>query len=345
MTLCAAWIREVGDSQELVFVTDSTLTGGEKWNHGVKLFELPRQDCLLCFAGETSRAYPLILNLTAAIKHNERLRNPKLDIADVLYSVADLFTELVKQIRDLPKGGDNADIGSEAKFLFGGWSWRENRFRIWQLQYATDAKAFIFIEATTGSRSRVCVFLGDPDDDQTSVAAEAKKRYSERFASYDVIDNRLDMEPLSIVSDISRKPEVYHVDGALQIGKVYRSGSNELFGVMWPSVKGDPHFLGKRYAKHAKPNVRYFDPDTSELIEEELPKSLANMADFEETEDIDFLRTCYAEEGNFIKATLSEKEREQLLGIFRERAYQDFKQKAEANPLTGNVPEPTHDEL
>ena len=67
MTLCIAWIKETSQSEELVFATDSALTGGEKWNHGVKLFELPRRDCLLCFAGETYRAYPLILNLISTI--------------------------------------------------------------------------------------------------------------------------------------------------------------------------------------------------------------------------------------------------------------------------------------
>ena len=34
MTLCAAWIRQVNDTEELVFATDSTLTGGERWDHG-----------------------------------------------------------------------------------------------------------------------------------------------------------------------------------------------------------------------------------------------------------------------------------------------------------------------
>ncbi len=38
MTLCIAWIRqEKEQNQELVFATDSMLTGGgETWKHGVK---------------------------------------------------------------------------------------------------------------------------------------------------------------------------------------------------------------------------------------------------------------------------------------------------------------------
>src|SRR5690349_21535580 len=102
MTLCIAWIREAAGSEELIFATDSALTGGEKWNHGVKLFELPRRDCLLCFAGETYRAYPLILNLISTIKHNDHLQNPTLDIQDVLYGIVELFTELVTSIFEKP---------------------------------------------------------------------------------------------------------------------------------------------------------------------------------------------------------------------------------------------------
>ena len=84
MTLCTAWIRQSNNTEELVFATDSTLTGGEKWDNGIKLFELPRKDCLLCFAGSTFRAYPLILNLVSSIKFNSYLSKPETDITEVL---------------------------------------------------------------------------------------------------------------------------------------------------------------------------------------------------------------------------------------------------------------------
>lgn len=330
MTLCAAWIREVNDSQELVFATDSTLTGGEKWNHGVKLFELPRKDCLLCFAGETYRAYPLILNLTAAIKHNERLRNPKLDLLEVLYSVAELFTDLVRSIFNKPTG-DADYIGSEAKFLFGGWSWRENRFRIWRLSYTLDSEMFIYTEETLNARSRVCVFLGDPEDSTRNIAQIAVQRYKDELNRVDKFDGQLDMEPLRVLVDMCRDTSIYEVDGALQIGKVYRSGSSEFFGIMWPSVSGDAYFLGKKYAKYDRPRSRYYDPDTCDLIEDQLPKRLANIDEFSDSEDYEFLQDCYSQEGNFLKEILNEKERERLIVIFREHAYLVFSKAAEIN--------------
>jgi len=98
MTLCVAWIRQVNDMEELVFATDSTLTGGEKWDHGIKLFELPRKDCLLSFAGSTARAYPLILNLVSSISFDKQLDSPATHIEEVLKHIADLFTDLIQKI-------------------------------------------------------------------------------------------------------------------------------------------------------------------------------------------------------------------------------------------------------
>ncbi len=98
MTLCAAWIRQINSVEELVFATDSSLTGGEKWNQGVKLFELPRPDCLICFAGDTGRAYPLILNLLSSIKLSKKLQSSHTNIEEVLAHLSPMFTSLVGTI-------------------------------------------------------------------------------------------------------------------------------------------------------------------------------------------------------------------------------------------------------
>ena len=80
MTLCITWIRQDGDENELVMATDSRLSGGDSWDSGVKLFELPRQDCLLSLAGATARAYLLILNTILSIKLDQQLATPHTDI-------------------------------------------------------------------------------------------------------------------------------------------------------------------------------------------------------------------------------------------------------------------------
>ena len=137
MTLCAVWIRHTptGD-QELVFATDSCLSAGDRWPAGVKLFELPRKDCFICFAGESLRAYPMIFNLIQSIESSPALKNPQTDLLDVVKHAENLFTDLVQAI-DLT-GRSNPDYEEErgnAKFIFGGWRWQTNEFYIWRLAY------------------------------------------------------------------------------------------------------------------------------------------------------------------------------------------------------------------
>lgn len=331
MTLCAAWIRQEKDNQELVFATDSVLTGGEKWNHGIKLFELPRKDCLLCFAGETYRAYPLILNLVTILKQDKKLHSSKLDLQDVLYGLVDLFSELVESIFNKPSG-NNSGIGSEAKFLFGGWSWKQSRFRIWKIFYSIELKGFAFSEETTEEeKSRFCVFLGDPETAEKNIAGIAKKKYEEHLIKKDKFDAQLDMEPAEVIIEMSRSREVYYVDGALQIGKVYKSATNEFFGIYWPSSDGRPTFLGKYYEAHSKPNIKYYDPDTCIILDDKIPKSLVNLVEFQNNKEYEFLKSCYSDENNFLKDDITETEKEKLLTIFQEHSYRVFLDKAEEN--------------
>lgn len=329
MTLCIAWIREAGEDEELIFATDSTLTGGEKWNHGVKLFELPRTDCLICFAGQTLRAYPLILNLISTLKHNEELNNPALDINEVLKGIVILFNELVNSIFDYPVGVAE-EIGSEAKFLFGGWSWKDSRFKIWRLYFSPDFKGFIPVDETALKKSKMRVAIGDPSEDGNDIAQVADQKYRDLIRQLNREDDPLDMEPLTVLIDMCLDKKIRDVDGSVQIGKVYKSGTTEFFGIMWQSALGKPHFLGKPYEKHDKPRVRYFDPSNCEIISE-IPKSLVNIEEFNGTDDYDFLRSCYTEEGYFLKQEITEKERIRLVSIFRDYSYGVLIKEAERN--------------
>ena len=62
----------------LVFATDSRLRMGEAWDMGLKLLNLGRSDCLLCFAGDTQRAYPLILQGSNSRQFNVDWADPRL---------------------------------------------------------------------------------------------------------------------------------------------------------------------------------------------------------------------------------------------------------------------------
>lgn len=316
MTLCIAWIRQHGTEQELVIATDSRLTGGESWDYGVKLFELPRQDCLLCFAGGTERAYPLILNTITSIKFDKYLASPYTDIHNILEYLTDLFTALVQEIKESVEPIHEAR--GLAQFLFGGWSWKNQQFGIWRLYYEPALGAFTH-ESIDPGRARVFTFIGDHIED-------AQKLLMEKFGGIDrLLSSPLDMEPLQVLAEMSRRDTDYSsIGGALQVAKVYRSGTSEFFGVMWPSLAGQPTFLGRPFPDHDLPSVRLIDPDTASLIEDSLPENLTLTEIDEELygNEFEFVLDCYPE--GQLKPDLSEKKQKRLMKAIHGAAYKKY---------------------
>lgn len=335
MTLCTAWIRQTDEGEELVFATDSCLTGGEKWKHGIKLFELPRKDCLICFAGSTIRAYPLVLNLVSSIHLDDYLKSPSAKLEEVLEYLSELFTKLVKTITEVDKTQIHEERGA-ARFLFGGWDWQHGQigaFRVWELFYSKEVEGFIFNELTNNTSQTIFyTFMGDA---QIDIEKEAKERFNILILDEDKVGSKLDMEPIRILAGISSDRNIREVDGSLQIAKVYKSNRTEFFGVYWESSKGNPCFQGREYSEINKPLVRYFNPDTFEILESDLPDNLANINEGVYGDDFEFVRDCYDEKGNLVK-DLPEKSKYHLRLIFKDVSYRLFldQQEKEAKKVT-----------
>lgn len=329
MTLCTAHIRQVNDTEELVFATDSCLTGGEKWKHGIKLFELPRKDCLLCFAGNTIRAYPLILNLVSSIHLNHYLQSPSATLEEVLEYLSEQFTELVSKIISEVPGENIHELRGDAKFLFGGWDWQKGNsgaYRVWKLYYNSAVESFVFDELTEDTtKTRFYVFLGDPEE---AIEKEAKERFKKILIDEDLLDAKLDMEPLRVLRDISLEKGIREVDGSLQIAKVYKSNRTEFFGIYWASSKGKPCFQGREYNEINKPLIRYFNPDTFDILESDLPNKLNDISEELYQNDYELVRECYDDDG-YLKEEVSEKQKHILRMVFKEVAYRQFLQQQE----------------
>jgi hypothetical protein len=322
MTLCVAYIRQVDQAEELVFATDSCLTGGEKWKHGIKLFRIPKRDCLLCFAGSSLRAYPLVLNLISSIHLDKYLQSPEASLQDVLQYLSSLFTDLITKIISEIPGEDIHELRSGVQFLFGGWDWSagpSGAFIVWKLYYSKEVEGFIFDELTNNGKKRFYTFLGDP----VEIESKAKEMYKKMLYESDRQDDPIDMEPLMILRDISLSEEYREIDGSLQIAKVYKSNKSEFFGIYWPSSKGKPCFQGREYNDLNKPLVRYFNPDSFEIFESELPDKLMSITEEIYGSDFEFVKGCYEESGH-LKLGLPEKSKHTLRLIFKEVAYRLF---------------------
>ena len=326
MTLCVAWIRQVHDTEELVFATDSTLTGGEKWDHGVKLFELPRKDCLLSFAGSTARAYPLILNLVSSITFDKHLNSPGTHIEEVLKHISELFTDLIQKIVKEVDSDDIHKLRGEARFLFGGWDWRRGLFRVWELFYAKEVEGFLFKEITDDdTKTRFYTFIGDAQQDDFS--EQTKKRFQKLLIDEDKLDSKLDMEPLKLLREIALDATIREVGGSLQIAKVYKSSRTEFFGIAWPSSDSPPHFQGRKYHPTNRPPVRYLNPDTFEIMEMDLPEKIPQDDEEMYGVHIEFVRECYPD--GKVNENMSERERHRIKSVLKNVAYTRFMKQQE----------------
>jgi hypothetical protein len=312
MTLCVAWLRQDKDNEELIFATDSCLSAGERWHYGVKLFELPRKDCLICFAGETHRTYPLILNLISSIKFDENISNPHTDIKEVLDYLTTLFTHLCHEVRDYGTQTFEEALG-EFAFLFGGWSWQDSQFYLWRIEYSHEIKAFLF---KTDYDKIIFSFIGDKTD-------KAKQMLIDELTENDrLLSGRIDMEPLKVLLKMVRDTSYDTIDGSIQLAKIYPPGMTEFFGVMWPNERGKRTFLGRDVSTDYNPFVRFIDPETAEIIGDSLPGKLNEVNKDDFGIHYEFVSDCYPERK--LKADLSERNRKRLRAIFRDIAYKKY---------------------
>lgn len=313
MTLCVSWIRKVNNNEELIFATDSCLSGGERWHSGVKLFELPRKDCLICFAGETNRTYPLILNLISSIKFDEHLLNTNTDTVEVLEYLSTLFTSLCNSITGYAPQTFEEALG-EFEFLFGGWSWKQSKFKLWKLKYKFETSAFVHDEVD--DNEMFFEFIGDETAKAEELLQEEIKNNGKIFA------RNFDMEPFKVLLSMIRNDEYTTIDGAIQIAKIHPPGSTEFFGVLWPSIDGKKTFLGKDVSFENNPAVNFIDPDTATIIGEELPEKLTIIDEATYGVNTEFVKKCYPT--GTLKPELTKRENHILKSIFNDIAYSRF---------------------
>jgi hypothetical protein len=319
MTLCVSWIRKVNNSEELIFATDSCLSGGERWHSGVKLFELPRKDCLISFAGETNRTYPLILNLISSIKFDEHLSNSHTDLTEVLDYLTNLFTNLCNSITDYGTQ-EFKDVLGDFSFLFGGWSWKQNRFKLWKLKYKFETEAFIHDEIS--EEGMFFGFIGDELEKAEEKLTEEIKNNGK------ILSRNFDMEPFKVLLSMIRDVELTTIDGAIQIAKIHPPGTTEFFGVYH---RGKRTFLGKDVSFENNPNVKFIDPETATIIGEELPEKLNSIEEDIYGINTEFVEKCYPEITNEqgeterkLKDNLTSRENHLLKSIFNDIAYSRF---------------------
>lgn len=285
MTVAMAWTRQIATCEELVFCSDSRLSGdGRTIDVCQKVITLPRSDCAIAFAGYTGDAFPLMHQLATAIAAHEPLRRGSLDIQPLLTHTLKIFTGLASAIKDASPGMDLPSV----EFIFGGYSWIKKRFRIWNIRYDSEQHAFVAFPArqycahpkaqrifTCRQRRRsdvahlgLLAVAGDQGSNALDrlnsliVGRAEGKRVSELEG--------FNMEPFEVVRDMLRDGnKAPTIGGAPQVVKVYQYMQSAPLGVFWPSKDaGVVHLAGRPIQGYENVDRWIIDPDAlrSELV-------------------------------------------------------------------------------
>lgn len=259
MTLSVAWVRDIGNTQELLVATDSRLRFGCAWDCCPKIITLPRSDSALCFAGDTMHAYPMMLQMQAAIGMYPKSRSRAMDFLELRHHTLEVFNGMREYIGDL-RGDQQEPEPPETLFILAGFSWRSSKFAIWLLHFDTNIKQFTYRPASTwkgGDGKKKIAFAGD-------YVEEARTRLVEILREREKLTvGGFDMEPFEVLRDMLRDDQHPYIGGPPQLVKVYRHMNSLPFGVYWPDREsGQVSLLGRPLLNYETSTYKVLDPDT-----------------------------------------------------------------------------------
>jgi hypothetical protein len=208
-------------------------------------------------SGDATTAYAFLLqaiNTCLLLDGNEAGRTDIRYVADKLRAA---FSDLRAQVCDLPSGRSAPDVPRLDVVLFG-WSWRRLRFEAYSFRYDRQGEltmqriSSLDVEAPYG-----VYFAGD-------AGPRARRRLIELLQDRGIPQIRrgqpdsqilareanLNWEPLEVLIDLIRDPDVRTVGGVPQLLRIYQYGLAEAF--VWRDETGD-YFGGRRVG----PTERY----------------------------------------------------------------------------------------
>lgn len=260
MTICAAWIRKIGKCEELMFVSDSRLSGGRNLDYSPKIITLARSDCAIAFAGETDMAYPLMHQISLAISSYNRAKTRAMDIRELKTHSIKVLNSMASSIfSDIPEMKD-----PDVSFLLGGYSWINKCFDIWGIRYAKKEKCFIarHVNSWVGGMDPV-LFGGDKAKEANKNLVKLMQKKG-ALVGNKAVNSAFDMEPLEVVRDMLRSSKKNDsIGGALQVVKVYQHMNALPLGVFWPDrASGSVYIQGRPLLGYESTDFWVIDPDT-----------------------------------------------------------------------------------
>lgn len=233
MTLVAAWIRKRKTQDQLIVAADSRLSGGISWDCCPKIFPLPRNDSVLAFCGDTSFAYPILLQLMGAVRNYEKAMSRELDITKLRRH----FLRIIEGMRmPIIKDSKKMRIDStDFKLIFAGYSWQQHEFKAWELYYDHHLKRFhhkkLSFHQKRTNGTKPFLFIGD------DISEATKRLYAKLSAKSQLTSGNLDMEPLEVLIEMVEDDKCRSIGGAPQLVKIYPHANVLPVNVLWPRTK------------------------------------------------------------------------------------------------------------
>ncbi len=272
MTLAIAWVRKLAEGgEELLIAADSRLGGGRRLDCCPKIMTLPRSDSIICFAGETEFAYPLMLQLYLAIDAHSPSRDRSMDIHELRGHALRVFNSMRHSVHTYAPGMEIP----ETTFILGGYSWVRKKFSIWLVHYKRTERRFAYrpAEKWIGNFEKIA-FAGDwAKRGEQRLIGLLRERY--KLTADGSEAKGFDMEPFEVLRDILRESQPSDtVGGPPQVVKVYQHMNSRPIAVYWPDKEsGKVSLVGRPLLDYENTDYWILDPDTLETTHPRFPKS------------------------------------------------------------------------
>lgn len=234
MTVALAWIATRSDGREHLYVaSDSRVRGGGHMDACPKIITLPRSDAVLAFAGSTTSAYPLMLQVANSIAAHRPARDRTMDICQLKGHLVHVCTDLIGRFIDVAAPFDEREV----QFLLAGFSWLTGDFQVWTIEFNAKKKRFIERAARTfHPRLRKAAFIGDR-------ATDLRGQLARMLAPE---GPPVSLEPLGVLAEmLLAAGKADTIGGPPQVVRVAKHMNTRCFVVRWqgkPTIFGRPLF-------------------------------------------------------------------------------------------------------
>lgn len=229
MTLCIGWIRKLQKKEEICLASDSCFSGGQHFLAAPKVFPLPRKDCAIACAGDTSYSLPIVTHLTHAVEINKPLLDRAYDFLDMIHLVEDITNQCLLEEKDVQI---NENEGPNFTMILAGYSYQEKQSRLYIISYDKSLKKMKANKAPTIMGTQVAV-IGDHE----LISKVKRKIYLAFERDGKKRGDSFDYQPLDVLNEYINNPAITSVDGHLQMLKIYPFAQVLPIGFYYPNEK------------------------------------------------------------------------------------------------------------